>query len=285
MQTFKQRDALQNALDEIRDAGQKIGLVPTMGNLHAGHLALVDAAKKQCDFVIATIFVNPLQFGPNEDLDNYPRTLDADIEKLESHGCHAVFIPGIAEMYPSGLENQTLVTVPGLSEHHCGQSRPRHFSGVCTVVCKLFNLIRPDLALFGEKDYQQLLIIRKMSSDLCLPVSIIGVPTVRLENGLAMSSRNNYLDDNQLRVASTIYSTLKSTAAEIHQGNRDYPALEQAATILLGDVGLRTDYFHISQADTLASATVADTRLVLLAAVWAGPTRLIDNLQVSLTSN
>lgn len=281
MQIFEQRAALQDTLKQVRSSNQRIGLVPTMGNLHEGHLALVDAAKKQSDFVLATIFVNPLQFGPNEDLDNYPRTLEADYEKLASHHCNGVFVPSVTEMYPTGLDQQTLITVPGLSEKYCGQSRPSHFAGVCTVVNKLFNLTMPDLAFFGEKDYQQLQIIRRMSADFCMPIDIVGVPIVRLDNGLAMSSRNTYLDDKQLLIAPNLYKCLQHTASQIKAGNRDFTTLEKTAVSMLEDAGLRPDYFNICQSNTLEAARPTDHDLVILAAAWLGPTRLIDNLKIA----
>lgn len=284
MQIFDKRDALQDALNQVRSSNQRIGLVPTMGNLHEGHLALVDAAKKQSDFVLATIFVNPLQFGPDEDLDNYPRTLEADYEKLASRGCNGVFVPAVSEMYPTGLDNQTLISVPGLSEKHCGKSRPSHFDGVCTVVNKLLNLTMPDLAFFGEKDFQQLQIIRKMAADFCMPINITGVPIVRQESGLAMSSRNNYLDDKQLLIAPGLYQCLKNISSQIQEGNRDFSALEITATIMLEDAGLKPDYFHICQIDTLEAAKATDNDLVILAAAWLGPTRLIDNFKIALNA-
>ena len=282
MEFFNTRDALQTALDMRRLTGQRIGLVPTMGNLHEGHLALVDEARKRCGYVLATIFINPLQFGPGEDLANYPRTLEEDLEKLASRGCDAVFVPPDHEMYPNGLDNLTLVTVPGLSERHCGKSRPGHFSGVCTVVSKLFNLTQPDAAFFGEKDYQQLQIIRKMAGDLCFPLDIIGVPTVRLPSGLAMSSRNGYLDESQLLKAATLYQCLQIAADRMQQGDRQYGKIEQAACSRLEQAGFIVDYFNISHADTLEPATDSDRQLVILAAARLGPTRLIDNIRCSL---
>lgn len=282
MQIFEKRESLQAALASHRGSGQVIGLVPTMGNLHEGHLVLVDTAKKQCDFVLATIFVNPLQFGPHEDLDKYPRTLEADFEQLATRHCDGVFVPAVSEMYPNGLDKQTLITVPGLSERHCGASRPGHFAGVCTVVCKLFNLTQPDIAFFGEKDYQQLQIIRKMSADLCFAIAIRGVPTVRLASGLAMSSRNGYLDDDQRETAVGLYRNLKQTADRIRRGDANFPALELAATTDLEAAGLAVDYFTISNAHTLEPATAQDRHLVILAAARIGPTRLIDNITVDI---
>jgi len=282
MQIFETRKALQAHLTPLRHKALIIGLVPTMGNLHDGHLALVDAARQCCDFVLTTIFVNPLQFGPNEDLDKYPRTLADDYERLNSHHCDGVFVPPVSEMYPNGLKKQTIVSVPELSRHHCGSSRPGHFDGVCTVVTKLFNLTQPDMAFFGEKDFQQLQIIRKMTADLCIPVRIKGVPIVRTESGLAMSSRNTYLDEIQLEKAPLLFQTLKNTAVELEKGNTNFPALELEAEEKLQHAGFISDYFNISNAKTLEPATADDRSLVILAAAWLGKTRLIDNIQVSL---
>lgn len=269
-------------MQALRAPGRRVGLVPTMGNLHEGHLTLVDEAKKHCDYVLATIFVNPLQFGPFEDLENYPRTHDEDFEKLSERHCDGVFVPSVSEIYPNGMKNQTLITVPGLSENHCGKSRPGHFAGVCTVVCKLFNLTMPDIAFFGEKDYQQLQVIRKMTVDLCIPVQIHGVPTVRAASGLALSSRNGYLDESQLETAACLYRGLKTTAEKIGAGDNNFPELELEAENFLTDSGLKVDYFHICHAETLEPAAEEDTHLVILAAAYLGPTRLIDNISISL---
>ena len=282
MQIFEKINDLHKALAKCRQAGQLIGLVPTMGDLHEGHLSLIDTAREKCQFVLATIFVNPLQFGPEEDLDNYPRTLDSDCSLLESKHCDGIFVPSALEMYPLGNENQTLVKVPGLSERHCGISRPGHFDGVCTIVSKLFNLTKPDMAFFGEKDYQQLQIIKKMSADLCMDVEIIGVPTVRTPNGLAMSSRNSYLNDQQFTIASALRKILQETTEKITQGEINFPALELEASESLNSAGLKVDYFNISHAETLEPAGNADSKLVILASVWLGETRLIDNIEVQL---
>lgn len=280
MQTFETRSDLQAALAAARKSGHSIGLVPTMGNLHGGHLALVTAAKQQCDFVLTTIFVNPTQFGADEDLDNYPRTLDTDLEQLSASQCDGVFIPSVTEMYPVGIDKQTLITVPGFSEDHCGKSRPGHFDGVCTVVCKFFNLTMPDLAFFGEKDFQQLQVIRKMTADLCLPVTIVGVPTVRTDTGLAMSSRNNYLDPAQLEIAAHLYATLKTTAQRLEAGDKNIGGLEQEAKEQLTTADLKVDYYTVCNASTLLPADRDDKHLVVLAAAFIGRTRLIDNIQV-----
>lgn len=278
MQIYQTRAVLQEALAQFRRTGKSIALVPTMGNLHAGHLALVAAARAECDIVLATIFINPLQFSPGEDLSSYPRTLDADIAGLTASACDAVFIPATTEMYPNGLDNQTLVSVPGLTARHCGASRPGHFDGVCTVVSKLLHLTGPDAAFFGEKDYQQLQVIRKMVSDLCMPVIIRGVPVQRSEDGLALSSRNGYLTDAEREVAPLLQQQLVSTRDSIVAGNTDYAALESAGMQALATAGFRPDYIAVCDAATLEPATAANTDLVILAAAWLGKTRLIDNI-------
>lgn len=253
-----------------------------MGNLHAGHMQLIIQAKARCDFVISTIFVNPLQFGPSEDLDAYPRTLDADRRLLEEHGCDALFAPSVEEVYGSDMEQQTTIHVPVISDNYCGSSRPGHFDGVATVVCKLLNLVEPDVALFGLKDYQQFLVIKKMVADLALPVQIAGVETVREPSGLAMSSRNGYLDQNQKDSAVAIHDSLQSTAEALHSGNKDFPSLEQKAVETMRNAGLKPDYFAICHAETLQAAKADDTELVILAAAFVGPSRLIDNLRLSV---
>lgn len=279
MEIFESRDALQQQLRRLRQSGRTIGLVPTMGNLHDGHLALVAAAREQADFVLATIFVNPLQFGPAEDLDNYPRTLQADCELLTGAGCDGLFVPAVTEMYPDGLKGQTLVSVPGLSQKHCGASRPGHFDGVCTVVCKLFNLTQPDSAFFGEKDYQQLQVIRKMTADLCMPVRIEDVPIIRNAEGLALSSRNGYLDTEQLALAPLLHEQLMAASTTIKSGQADFADVEARARAELDKAGFRTDYFTVCNALTLETAQHDDSDLVILAAAWLGKTRLIDNLR------
>lgn len=280
MKIFETRTALHEEMQGLRQSGRSIGLVPTMGNLHAGHMALVAAAKDRCDYVLASIFVNPLQFGPGEDLDNYPRTLAQDYEQLAHNHCDGVFVPTVPEMYPDGMAGQTLVRVPGITERLCGASRPGHFDGVCTVVCKLFNLAGPDAAFFGEKDYQQLQVIRKMTADLCLPVRIHGVPTVRLPGGLALSSRNGYLDAAQLETAAALHESLRQAARRLGEGDTNHPAVELAASDFLVANGFRVDYFSVCHAGTLEPAAIDDTELVILAAAWLGRTRLIDNIRV-----
>lgn len=258
---------------------QSVALVPTMGNLHEGHLALVKKAQQHADVVVVSIFVNPMQFGANEDLDNYPRTLEQDIQALESLGADAVFIPQVSDVYPRGLEVQTRVEVPDVGDILCGASRPGHFVGVATVVCKLFNMVQPNVAVFGEKDFQQLQIIRLMTMDLSLPVTVIGVPTKRENSGLALSSRNGYLSEQQRQQATAIYSTLQG----ILQRLSDKPDFEQAikwAEQQLQDAGLVTDYVAIRNAEDLQPATVHDKKWVALVAAKLGNTRLIDNLTI-----
>ena len=271
---------LRAAVAEARAAGKRIVLVPTMGNLHNGHASLVRKAALLGDFVIASIFVNPLQFGKGEDLDSYPRTLSADQDTLFEAGCDLLFAPSVEEMYPLGMEQQTIVRVSGVSEGLCGASRPGHFDGVSTVVCKLFNMAQPDMAVFGQKDYQQLAVIRHMVRDLNLPIEVFGEPTVRATDGLALSSRNGYLSSDERAQAPALYRTLQATAEALKQPNADIQTLISAARDALSAAGLRPDYVEIREALSLAPATAQDTQLVILAAAFLGSTRLIDNLVV-----
>jgi pantoate--beta-alanine ligase len=253
-----------------------------MGNLHEGHVALVENAGQRADFVVASIFVNPLQFGPSEDLARYPRTLAADQEKLVAAGCHLLFHPEVDEMYPHGQEGQTRVSVPGVSEGLCGASRPGHFEGVATVVTKLFNMVQPDIAVFGEKDFQQLAVIRTLVRDLNMPVQIIGEPTVRAGDGLALSSRNGYLSAEQRGQAPALYRTLRQLAETIRGGERNFAQLVESGKGSLLSAGLRPDYLEIRESVGLRPARAEDTRLVILAAAFLGTTRLIDNLAFEL---
>ena len=282
MITVKSLRELRAAVSRARSEGKRIALVPTMGNLHAGHIALVEKATQRADFVVASIFVNPLQFGANEDLDKYPRTLVADQEKLVGAGCHLLFTPDVEEVYPDGMQQQTRVSVPLVSEGLCGASRPGHFEGVATVVCKLFNMVQPDLALFGEKDFQQLAVIRKLVRDLNLPIQVMGEPTVRAADGLALSSRNGYLNESQRALAPLLYRTLQQLAEEIRRQPSAQSTLLAAARQQLEDAGLRPDYLELREAVRLHEVQDSDRQLVLLAAVYLGTTRLIDNLQFSL---
>ncbi|TBV11596.1 pantoate--beta-alanine ligase [Stutzerimonas kirkiae] len=275
---------LRAAVARARSEGKRIGLVPTMGNLHDGHVALVRKAAQHADFVVASIFVNPLQFGANEDLDSYPRTLAADQARLVEAGCQLLFTPGVEDMYPNGMQQQTQVRVPDVSEGLCGQSRPGHFDGVATVVSKLFNMAQPDIAVFGEKDFQQLAVIRKMVRDLNIPVQVIGEPIVRNADGLALSSRNGYLTADELKAAPRLQQTLKTLASAIAEGRRDYPALLDEGRAALGAAGFRADYLEIREATTLHPADESSSDLVILAAAYLGKTRLIDNLAFNLSN-
>lgn len=280
MQTVTQISELRALIQQAKQQGKRVGFVPTMGNLHDGHLQLIDIAHQHCDFVVSSIFVNPLQFGAGEDLDKYPRTLEADQQKLAAHQCDLLFTPTEQEIYPKGREQQTQVEVPILSDIYCGASRPGHFQGVATVVCKLFNIVAPDLAVFGQKDYQQLMVIRKMTEDLSLPVTIIGAPIVRAESGLALSSRNGYLSAEQLETAALINKTLRELATQIATPKADLRQLEEQAQQRLEQAGFRRDYLHICNQNDLTLATDSDQPLVILIAAYLGTTRLIDNLEV-----
>lgn len=282
MQAYTTRTRLQADLSQRRAKGQRIAFVPTMGNLHEGHLNLVTKAQQLADVVVVSIFVNPMQFGPSEDLDAYPRTLAADKEKLFAHGVDILFVPEVAEIYPEGLGTQTRVAVPELGETHCGRSRPGHFDGVSTVVTKLFNIVQPDIAVFGEKDFQQLSIVRKMVRDMCMPIEIVGVPIVRDDDGLAMSSRNGYLDDRQRAVAPTLHDILLATRDAIACGFDNYRELEAHARVRLMENGFEPDYFSICDAETLRAVTPQTEEIAILAAARLGQTRLIDNIRLAL---
>lgn len=282
MQTLHDIDELRHQVAAWRWQDERIALVPTMGNLHAGHIALVDHARRLAPRVVTSIFVNPSQFGPSEDFAAYPRTLAEDSNRLTVVGCDLLFAPTAATVYPRGAEATTRVEVPGLSHILCGAFRPVHFAGVAQVVCKLFNMVQPDVAVFGEKDRQQLLVIRRMVEDLDLPIEIVGSPTVREPDGLAMSSRNTYLSPEQRTVAVNLYRELRTTKARLEAGARDYAAIEQAAIQALADVGIRPEYVRVVRAEDYTDPGPADHRLVVAAAAWLGETRLIDNLLVEL---
>lgn len=281
MNTVKTVRELRAAVARARSEGKRIALVPTMGNLHSGHTALVTKAAQRADFVVASIFVNPLQFGPNEDLATYPRTLAADQEKLLQAGCHLLFTPTVEEMYPHGMADQTIVRVPVVSEGLCGGSRPGHFDGVSTVVSKLFNMAQPDIAIFGQKDFQQLAVVNALVRDLNMPIQIIGEPTVRAADGLALSSRNGYLTEAQRATAPTLYRVLKQIGDALLAGEQDHERLLADGKKALEDAGFRLDYLEIRQAVTLRPAAAEDQDLVVLGAAFLGKTRLIDNLHLS----
>ncbi|KRP59551.1 pantoate--beta-alanine ligase [Pseudomonas trivialis] len=282
MNTVKTLRELRAAVTHARSAGKRIGFVPTMGNLHEGHATLVTKAAQQADFVVASIFVNPLQFGANEDLDKYPRTLAADQEKLLQAGCNLLFAPTVEEMYPGGMTGQTRVSVPHLSEGLCGASRPGHFEGVATVVSKLFNMVQPDIAVFGQKDYQQLAVIRAMVHDLNMPIQIIGEPTVRAEDGLALSSRNGFLSGQERAIAPVLYRSLSHIAAAIKAGDHDFVSLRAEQVRQIEAAGLRLDYLEVRHGVYLRPATAQDKDIVILVAAFLGNTRLIDNLHLNL---
>jgi pantoate--beta-alanine ligase len=273
---------LRRYTGEWRASGKRIAFVPTLGNLHAGHLRLVQAARKLADAVMVSVYVNPLQFGPSEDLAAYPRTPEQDRLALESERADLLFMPDDGAMYPHGPTAMTRVEVPGLSDILCGASRPGHFRGVATVVNRLFNLVGPDVAVFGKKDYQQWLVIRRMVADLGMPVEIVGVDTVREPDGLAMSSRNGYLSSAERRVAPELYAVLQSLRGQILSAGTTDPEIVQTAITALTRAGFKVDYLSIRRQSDLAEPTVRDRRLVILAAVWLGRTRLIDNIEAEL---
>lgn len=282
MQTTEKISALRNEINLWRQQGLKIAFVPTMGNLHQGHIALVEKAKMLADKVVASIFVNPMQFGANEDIGSYPRTMAADQEKLKAAGCDLLFTPTPAIIYPKGLDKQSYVEVPNVSDGYCGESRPGHFRGVATVVCKLFNIVQPNIACFGLKDYQQVQVIQTMVEDLSMPIEIIAVETVREASGLALSSRNNYLTPEEKQTAPALSQNIQWLAKAI-QSDSDFIGLAKQAASYIDNAGMKTDYIHICHARTLQPASEDDKELVILAAAHCGKARLIDNLQVTLT--
>jgi pantoate--beta-alanine ligase len=260
--------------------GERVAFVPTMGNLHQGHVSLVQRAREATPHVVVSIFVNPLQFGPNEDFAAYPRTPEADADKLRAAGAELLFLPKEQEIYPHGREGVTQVEVPGLSNELCGAFRPGHFRGVATVVAKLFNMVQPDIAFFGQKDYQQLLVIRRMVADLNLPLEIVGVPTLREADGLAMSSRNGYLNAEERGRAPALYQALRQVAEGLRAG-RAVAALEAEAVEYLKGRGFVPEYVSVRSAADLGPPGT-DRELVVLGAARLGRTRLIDNLLVSM---
>jgi pantoate--beta-alanine ligase len=279
MQSVVRPSELRALVAGWRRAGERIAFVPTMGNLHAGHGSLVGRASQLADRVIVSIFVIPLQFGPNEDFAAYPRTPEVDRRVLESLHVDLLFAPEVADIYPRGQESTARVHVPMLEDILCGAFRPGHFMGVATVVTKLLNIVQPDVAVFGEKDYQQLLIIRRAAVDLCMPIEIVGVPTAREPDGLAMSSRNRYLSADQRAIAPAIYSELERARKAIESGNGDYATLARQGGQALQQAGFRPDYFEIRDAATLDVAGAQSHELVILTAARIGRARLIDNVR------
>ncbi len=280
---------IQRTINGVREqvrawqlAGERVAFVPTMGNLHAGHLSLVARARELADRVVVSIFVNPLQFSAGEDLSAYPRTPEEDAAHLVEAGVDMLFLPEEAEIYPRGRDGLTFVEVPGISDLLCGASRPGHFRGVATVVCKLFNIVQPDVACFGEKDFQQLAVLRRMVNELDIPVEMIGVPTMRESDGLAMSSRNGYLTEAERESAPALYRTLQEMAQRLRAGESDYLLLQREGAAALEKAGFRPDYLEIRRADDLLPPQGGEVSLVILAAAWLGRARLIDNLLINL---
>ena len=273
---------LRQQIRRLRMEGKRVALVPTMGNLHDGHMKLVDEAKARADVVVVSIFVNPMQFDRPEDLARYPRTLQEDCEKLNKRKVDLVFAPSVKEIYPNGTETHTYVDVPGLSTMLEGASRPGHFRGVSTIVSKLFNLVQPDIACFGEKDFQQLALIRKMVADMGFDIEIVGVPIMRAKDGLALSSRNGYLTAEQRKIAPGLYKVLSSIADKLQAGERDLDEIITIAGQELNEKGFRADDIQIRDADTLLEVSETSKLAVILVAAWLGDARLIDNKMVEL---
>ncbi len=282
MKVVHSKEELGEQIAEWRHNDEHVALVPTMGSLHAGHLSLVELAREHAERVVVSIFVNPTQFGEAEDFDEYPRTLELDKRRLKTTAADLIFAPDVATVYPLGVENATTVSVPGLTENFCGASRPGHFDGVTTVVARLFALVQPDVAVFGQKDYQQQLVIRHMAEDMNLPVSIITANTVREEDGLAMSSRNAYLSDDERAIAPVLFKTLGAVGQELQNGRRNFADLESKAMEELREAGFTVDYFAIRRAQNLEVPDRDCDELVVLAAAALGSARLIDNIVVTV---
>ena len=282
MRIFHTVSGLRDALTVHRGEGLRIGFVPTMGNLHQGHLALVKQARESCDIVVCSIFVNALQFGLNEDWDKYPRTYQMDCEKLTEAGCDYLFHPDDTEMYPNGLDTQSRVICPTMTDVLCGASRPGHFEGVTTVVSKLFNIVQPDEAIFGIKDYQQLAVIRRMVEDLCMPVQITAAPIYREADGLAMSSRNSYITEEERPKVVVLKDSLEWIAQQVREGARNFRELESLAIERIASTGFKTDYITVSNSKTLDPAAEDDLEITILGAIFTESARLIDNLSIRL---
>lgn len=282
MQVFRTISGLRDNLSTHRIRGQSIGFVPTMGNLHDGHLALIKQAKETNNIVVCSIFVNALQFGLNEDWDKYPRTYDSDCAKLDQSDCDYLFFPDDGEMYPNGLDTQSRVICPTMTDVLCGASRPGHFEGVTTVVSKLFNIVQPDEAIFGIKDYQQLAVIKRMTQDLCLPVKIVAAPIHREADGLAMSSRNSYIKKEERPKVKVLKEVLELISQQIKAGNMDFIKLELEAKKRIQFEGFRADYVTISHSKTLQPAAIDDRQIIILGAMYTESARLIDNISICL---
>lgn len=282
MITVSETEELRDNLSEWRSAGDHVALIPTMGNLHAGHLSLIDLAREHAEKIVVSIFVNPTQFGESEDFDGYPQTLDRDKRRLTRSGVDILFVPSVSTLYPFGVDNATSVIVPGLSDEFCGEFRPGHFAGVSSVVTRLFGLVQPDVAVFGQKDYQQQLIIRRMTEDLSFPIRIVTGETVREKDGLALSSRNQYLTEEERATAPVIFKVLNSIGESLQSGKRNYDELQEEASKALADAGLTPDYVSIRRAENLAEPDRDCDELVVFVAATLGKARLIDNIVVSV---
>ncbi|WOX04284.1 pantoate--beta-alanine ligase [Microbulbifer pacificus] len=282
MQVFHHVASLREALKAARRDGKTIGFVPTMGNLHDAHIELVKRAQTMCDVVVVSIFVNRLQFGLNEDWDKYPRTMEQDMARLRGANCDFLFHPDESEIYPNGMDLQTKVICPAMTDVLCGASRPGHFEGVTTVVAKLFNIVQPDKAIFGIKDFQQLAVIRRMVEDLCIPVEIVAAPVHREDDGLAMSSRNGYLTEEERPKVAILNQTLNWARGEIENGRRDFAALEAESKSRIESAGFRVDYFSICNSRDLQPAAHDDREITLLGAMYTSAARLIDNVSLSM---
>jgi pantoate--beta-alanine ligase len=282
MQVFHHVDSLRQVLAEARAAGKTIGFVPTMGNLHDAHIELVKIAQSHCDLVVVSIFVNRLQFGLNEDWDKYPRTMEQDMARLRQAGCNFLFHPDESEIYPNGMDQQTRVICPAMTDVLCGASRPGHFEGVTTVVTKLFNVVQPDKAVFGIKDFQQLAVIRRMVEDLCMPVEIVAAPVHREQDGLAMSSRNSFITEQERPKVAVLNQSLNWAKQQIESGRRDFSELEAEAKKRIETAGFRVDYFSICNSRDLQPAACDDREITLLGAIYTSAARLIDNLSLQL---
>jgi pantoate--beta-alanine ligase len=280
MDTVTTVAAVREHVRRWRSEGRRVAFVPTMGNLHTGHVSLIEAARRHGDRFVASIFVNPMQFGPNEDYAQYPRTPTKDADMLTEAGCNLMFMPDVAQIYPNGSERATRVDVPSLSRVLDGEFRPGHFEGVSTIVATLFHIVEPDVAIFGEKDFQQLTIIRRMVADLCMAVEIVGAPTVRDSDGLAMSSRNQYLTSAERQVAPRIYQTLRAGANRLQAGDTEFSSIERTGVEALAKAGMKPDYFSVRRAQDLGAPAPDTKHLVVLTAARLGKARLIDNIQV-----
>lgn len=282
METVFDLESLRGKISEWKRQSVRIAFVPTMGNLHQGHISLLTRAKEMADRTVMSIFVNPIQFGKGEDYLRYPSTLEDDKKILEENQLDLLFAPDLEQLYPGGMDVDTRVTVPELSNILCGEFRPGHFPGVATVVTKLLINVQPDVALFGEKDYQQLIVIRRLVKDLCIPVEIVGIPVVREDDGLAMSSRNAYLSPEQRRVAPLIYKTLLDASGKLRKNPDNISDIEMEGLRILEEAGFKPEYFKIRRSDDLKEPRAGDTALSILVAAWLGSARLIDNIKIDL---